>query len=153
MKTIIIDPLGEARRPQHRVSPRVADLNGKVLGMFDNSKPNFNIFLPEGAHPQAEPPGKTAGVDYRDAIELTWCLSNLPRRIKLFLKADVARAGGRAPSLVSFYKAADWQEREVFDLYGVRFDAHPNLSKILTPDFTVGHPLLKDYKHVKDRFD
>ncbi len=45
MKTIIIDPLGEARRPHYTVSPRLADLNGKVLGLFDNSKPNFNIFL------------------------------------------------------------------------------------------------------------
>lgn len=45
MKTIIVDPLGEARRAQYKVAPRVADLNGKVLGMFDNSKPNFNIFL------------------------------------------------------------------------------------------------------------
>lgn len=116
-------------------------------------EPNFNIFLPDGAHPQAEAPTKTAGVDYRDAIELLWCFSNLGRRIKLFLKLDVPRSGGRAPSLVSLYKAADWQEREIFDLYGVRFDAHPDLRKILTPDFTVGHPLLKDYIHQKDRFD
>ncbi|MBI3299509.1 MAG: NADH-quinone oxidoreductase subunit C [Elusimicrobia bacterium] len=116
-------------------------------------EPNFNIFLPEGANPQAEPPAKTAGVDYRDAIELSWCLSNLARRIKLFLKLDVPRAGGKAPSLISLYKAADWQERELFDLYGVRFDGHPNMTKILTPDFTVGHPLLKDYIHQKDRFD
>lgn len=116
-------------------------------------EPNFNVFLPEGATPQAEPGGKTAGVDYRDALELTWCLSNLPRKAKVFLKLDVPRKDGRAPSLVPFFKTADWQEREVFDLFGVRFDGHPNLVKILTPDFTVGHPLLKDYVHQKDRFD
>lgn len=116
-------------------------------------EPNFNVFLPDGATPQAEPGGKTAGVDYRDAIELTWCLSNLARKAKVFLKLDVPRKDGRAPSLVRFFKAADWQEREVFDLFGVRFDGHPNLVKILTPDFTVGHPLLKDYAHQKDKFD
>ena len=116
-------------------------------------EPNFNIFLPEGATPQAEPGAKTAGVDYRDALELTWLLSNLGRGIKLFLKLDVARKGARVPSLIPFFKAADWQEREVFDLFGVHFDGHPNLIKILTPDFTVGHPLLKDYVHQKDRFD
>lgn len=116
-------------------------------------EPNFNVFLPEGATPQAEPGAKTAGVDYRDALELTWCLSHLGRGVKVFLKLDVPRKDGRAPSLVRFFKTADWQEREVFDLFGVKFDGHPNLVKILTPDFTVGHPLLKDYVHQKDRFD
>lgn len=116
-------------------------------------EPNFNVFLPEGATAQAEAPKKTAGVEYRDAIELVWCLSSLKGRIKVFLKLDVPRDGGKAPSLVGLYKAADWQERELFDLFGVRFDGHPNLVKILTPDFTVGHPLRKDYVHQKDRFD
>lgn len=116
-------------------------------------EPNFNVFLPDGATPQAEPGGKVAGVDYRDAVELTWVLTNLSRKIKVVLKLDVPRKGGSAPSLISFFKAADWQEREVFDLFGVKFDGHPNLVKILTPDFTVGNPLLKDYVHVKDRFD
>lgn len=116
-------------------------------------EPNFNVFLPDGATPQAEPGGKTAGVDYREAVELTWVLTNLARKVKVVLKLDVPRKGGNAPSLISFFKAADWQEREVFDLFGVKFDGHPNLVKILTPDFTVGHPLLKDYVHIKDRFD
>ena len=116
-------------------------------------EPNFNVFLPEGATPQAEPGGKVAGVDYRDALELTWTLSNLSRGIKVFLKLDVPRKGARVPTLIPYFKTADWQEREVYDLFGVRFDGHPNLTKILTPDFTVGHPLLKDYVHQKDRFD
>lgn len=116
-------------------------------------EPNFNVFLPEGATPQAEPGGKVAGVDYRDALELTWTLSNLSRGIKVFLKLDVPRQGARVPTLIPWFKTADWQEREVYDLFGVRFDGHPNLTKILTPDFTVGHPLLKDYVHQKDRFD
>jgi NADH-quinone oxidoreductase subunit C len=54
---------------------------------------------------------------------------------------------------VPLFKSADWQERETFDLMGVSYEGHPNLTKILTPDFTVGHPLRKDYAHVKDRFD
>lgn len=116
-------------------------------------EPNFNVFLPEGATAQAEAPKKNAGVEYRDAIELVWCLTSLSRGVKLFLKLDVPREGGKAPSLIGLYKAADWQERELFDLFGVRFEGHPNLVKILTPDFTVGHPLRKDYVHQKDRFD
>ena len=96
---------------------------------------------------------KTPGVDYRDAIELVYCLANLDERSKVFLKTDVPRSGARAPSLTGLFKGADWQEREVFDLLGVEFTGHPNLKKILTPEFLKGHPLRKDYVHEKDRFD
>jgi NADH:ubiquinone oxidoreductase subunit C len=115
--------------------------------------PNPNVFLPEGATPEIDAPKPTAGVDYRDFFEVTYCLSNLTAKLKVFLKLDVPRQDPRVPSLSSLYKAADWQERELFDLYGIVFEGHPNLKKILTPDFIAGHPLRKDYIHVKDRFD
>lgn len=115
--------------------------------------PNPNAFLPEGATPQIEAPTATPNYPYRDAIELVYCLSNLDERVKVFLKLDVPRDGAVAPSLVSLFAAADWQERETFDLLGVTFEGHPNLTKILTPDFIQGHPLRKDYVHVPDRFD
>ncbi|HVE12163.1 MAG TPA: NADH-quinone oxidoreductase subunit C [Elusimicrobiota bacterium] len=115
--------------------------------------PNPNVFLPEGATPQVDAPTATAGVPYRDAFELTYCLSDLKEKAKVFLKLDVSRAEPSAPSLAPLFKAADWQERELFDLFGVVFSGHPNLKKILTPDFIAGHPLRKDYVHVKDKFD
>lgn len=49
------------------------------------------------------------------------------------------------PSLVDEWTGADWCEREVYDLFGIRFEGHPNLTRILTPDDWEGHPLLKDY--------
>lgn len=115
--------------------------------------PNPNVFLPEGATPQVETPAKTANFPYRDAFELVYCLSNLDEKIKIFLKLDVPRSAPNVPSLYSIYKAADWQEREAFDLFGVRFEGHPNLTKILTPEFIQGHPLRKDYVHQRDQFD
>ena len=116
--------------------------------------PNPNFFLPEGATPQAAPAAPTPGVAYRDAMELVYLLANLEdAKMKLFIKVEVPRADAAVPSLVPLFKAADWQERETFDLLGVRFDGHPNLKKILTPDFIQGHPLRKDYVHVKDAYD
>jgi len=116
--------------------------------------PNPNHFLPEGATPQAAPGAPTPGVAYRDAIELVYLLGDLgARKMKLFIKLDVPRDQASAPSLVPLFKAADWQEREVFDLLGVTFEGHPNLKKILTPDFLTGHPLRKDYVHVPDAYD
>ncbi|OIO09125.1 MAG: hypothetical protein AUJ52_06875 [Elusimicrobia bacterium CG1_02_63_36] len=115
--------------------------------------PNPNVFLPDGATPQVQLPVANKTVAYRDAVELVYLLSHLDAKIKVCLKLDVPRDGGSAPSAIGVFKSADWQEREIFDLFGVAFLNHPNLSKILTPDFLKGHPLRKDYKHQKDRFD
>lgn len=129
------------------------DYKGPVDARGFIMDPNPNAFLPEGATPQADASLKTAGFPYREAVELVYCLSSLQGRIKVFLKLELPRDNPSAPSLTPLYKAADWQEREAYDLLGVRFDGHPNLVKILTPDFIQGHPLRKDYVHVKDRFD
>ena len=130
-----------------------ADYKGPIDVKGFVMDPNPNAFLPEGATPQIEAPTATPNYPYRDAFELVYCLSYLQERIKVFLKLDLPRDGAKAPSLAGLFEAADWQERETFDLYGIRFDGHPNLSKILTPDFISGHPLRKDYHHIKDRYD
>ena len=63
---------------------------------------------------------------------------------RLRVKSSVAE-NASAPSVVSVWKAANWYEREVYDMYGVKFDGHPNLSRILLHHEFVGHPLRKDY--------
>ena len=63
---------------------------------------------------------------------------------RLRLKVRLPAADPRAPSLVSVYPTAGWPEREVFDLFGISFDGHPDLRRILMPDDWVGHPLRKD---------
>src|SRR6185295_16945248 len=52
-------------------------------------------------------------------------------------------------TLVSVYKGANWFEREAWDLYGIVFKGHPNLTRILTHDAFVGHPMRKDYPTAK----
>ncbi|MFH2201780.1 MAG: NADH-quinone oxidoreductase subunit C [Elusimicrobiota bacterium] len=115
--------------------------------------PNPHPFLPDGAAPQIAPLRKTPEYPYRDSIEVVYALMNFSARLTVFLKTEVARDGGKLPSIVREFKSADWQEREIFDLFGTTFEGHPNLKKILTPDFIVGNPLRKDYAHKKDRFD
>jgi NADH:ubiquinone oxidoreductase subunit C len=114
--------------------------------------PNPNVFLPDGATPQNFP-GATPNFAYRPSFEVVWVFGNLAEQAKVFLKLELPRDAASVPSLVGLFKAADWQERETYDLYGIRFDGHPNLTKILTADFLAGHPLRKDYVHVKDKYD
>lgn len=61
-------------------------------------------------------------------------------RITLFAQRDE-----RVPSVVHLWEGADWYERELYDLFGVPFDGHPDLKRILLPDDWKGHPLRKDY--------
>jgi NAD(P)H-quinone oxidoreductase subunit J len=62
-------------------------------------------------------------------------------RVKVFLPRDDARV----PSVFWIWKAADWQERESYDMYGIVYEGHPNLKRILMPEDWVGWPLRKDY--------
>jgi NADH-quinone oxidoreductase subunit C len=63
------------------------------------------------------------------------------------LKADVDRVDPRIDSLEPLWKGADWHERECWDMFGVRFEGHPNLRRILCPEDWVGFPLRKDYQN------
>ncbi|MBI2070112.1 MAG: NADH-quinone oxidoreductase subunit C [Elusimicrobia bacterium] len=114
--------------------------------------PNPNPFLPEGATPEIAVETNPK-FPYRDVIELVVILSNWKIPAKLCVRAELSRSEPKISSLSGFWKGADWQERETFDLLGVHFEGHHNLTKILTPDFTQGHPLRKDYVHVKDKYD
>lgn len=86
-------------------------------------------------------------VDYDAEFELVYHLYAIPDTgCKIAVKTRLPRGKAEAPSLVSFYPTADWQEREIYDLMGIRFTGHPNLVRILLPDDFEGHPLRKDFK-------
>jgi NADH-quinone oxidoreductase subunit C len=82
----------------------------------------------------------------RSAIELVYHLFSIRHRHGLVIKVELDRAAPRAPSVEGVWKAANWFEREVFDLFGVGFEGHPDLRRILMPDDWIGYPLRKDYQ-------
>jgi len=77
-------------------------------------------------------------------FEVIYQLYSFPRNESLRLKAPLGETES-IESVVSVWSAADWMEREAFDMFGVRFANHPNLRRILLPDEWEGHPLRKDY--------
>ena len=68
---------------------------------------------------------------------------DVPKRLRMKVAVDGNEP--HAPSVSSVWSSADWAEREAYDLYGLYFDGHPDLRRILMPDDWVGHPLRKDY--------
>ena len=89
-------------------------------------------------------------VEYRDRerpLELVWQLRSLPRGVMLRVKADLAKDRPlEVDSVVDLWRGADWLEREVWDMFGVRFRGHPDLRRILMwENYAEGHPLRKDF--------
>lgn len=76
-----------------------------------------------------------------DALAMT--VEDGPRRV--CLRTRVSKAGGSLATLAGVWRAADWHERETYDFYGIFFEGHPDLRRILLPDDWEGHPLRKDY--------
>jgi NADH-quinone oxidoreductase subunit C len=89
--------------------------------------------------------GVDYGVDVPQRLHAVYHFTSLTyrRRIRLEVTLDVEDA--HVPSLVGIYPTADWQEREAWDMFGIVFDGHPALTRILMPDDWDGHPQRKDY--------
>ncbi len=64
---------------------------------------------------------------------------------RIRVKVPVHEKDLKIPSVTQLWKGANWLERETYDMFGIEFEGHPNLSRILTPDDFEGHPLRKDY--------
>jgi NADH-quinone oxidoreductase subunit C len=91
------------------------------------------------------------GIDYLEYTEfmperfaVVYQLLNLTNSERIIVKVYVSD-GEKLPSVTDLWGTADWHEREVYDLFGLEFDGHPDLRKILTPEDLDGHPLRKDF--------
>ncbi|HXK03107.1 MAG TPA: NADH-quinone oxidoreductase subunit C [Verrucomicrobiae bacterium] len=87
-------------------------------------------------------------VDWHPAeprFEVVYHLHSVERNQRVRLKCRLHGEDPVIESVTSVWRGADWYEREVFDLFGIRFLNHPNLRRIMLPDEWEGHPLRKDY--------
>lgn len=84
-------------------------------------------------------------VDFGEEFEVVYHLYTLPENNKICVKTRTPLSLPEVDSLIDIWPAADWQEREVYDLMGINFKGHPNLIRVLLPDDFEGHPLRKDF--------
>jgi NADH-quinone oxidoreductase subunit C len=82
-------------------------------------------------------PGRT------EPFEVCWTLLSLSRRVRLRVRCRLAQP--RVGSVVALWPGAGWLERECYDMFGIEFEGHPDLRRILMPDDFDGHPLRKEF--------
>jgi len=86
-----------------------------------------------------------SGADWTTHLEVVYDLSSLQHAPKAHLRVPVSRDAPMIRTVTDIWPAANWHERECYDLFGVRFDGHPDHRRILLPEDWVGYPLRKDY--------
>jgi NADH-quinone oxidoreductase subunit C len=141
----------EAIDPWIEVSP--SGLVEVCLYLRDQADLKFEMLNCISAVDYFEPdPKKAAKVTFAPHLEVVYHLWSFKGKVSLVLKVmlprwqdDVPGQIPEVPSVSHIWPTADWHEREVYDLSGVRFVGHPSLRRILCPEDWVGHPLRKDY--------
>lgn len=99
----------------------------------------FNYLQCQGAYDEG--PGKEL-VSFYHLLKIA---DNVTQPEEVRIKVYLPRENPRVPSVYWIWRAADWQERECYDMYGIVYEGHPNLKRILMPEDWIGWPLRKDY--------
>jgi NADH-quinone oxidoreductase subunit C len=110
-----------------------------VLGTLKHEC-GFNLLAELGGTDYLGYPGRT-----RARFEVHYVLRNLDTGERLVVKVGVDDPDPELPTVVDLWAGADWMEREVFDMFGIRFAGHPDLRRILMPEEFTSYPLRKDY--------
>lgn len=87
-----------------------------------------------------------SGVDQdEENLRIVYHLFSIGKKVKITLHVIVPKKKPNVKSVAGVWSTANWHEREAFDLFGIKFEGHPDLRRILLPDDWEGHPLRKDY--------
>jgi NADH-quinone oxidoreductase subunit C len=148
--------------PHTRTLATLAEVFGEGVFSTSRFRSNLRLFVPPGrlieilttlrdrcGFKMLSELGATDYLGYpgwtRDRFQVHYVLLNQETAERLVVKVGVSDPNPSLPSAVPLWKGADWMEREVFDMYGIRFAGHPDLRRILMPEEFVAYPLRKDY--------
>jgi len=137
----------QERFPDGRLQKVVADRSRPRIHLAAEHWREVAAFLRHDPQMQFDWLRCLSGVDYAADNQLcvVYDLWSFERRHDLAIKVFTARTFPSVPSVVDLWPAADWHEREAYDLLGILFPGHPDLRRILLADDWEGHPLRKDY--------
>jgi NADH-quinone oxidoreductase subunit C len=134
-----------------RFSGRVKDFKGEVAEPYLHVDPEAVVevcrYLRDDLDLQFEVLSDLTALDWpkEEKIQVVYHLYSYGQRHQIVLKADLPREAPKIATVENVWKAANWFEREVFDLFGVVFEGHSDLRRIMLPEDWLGHPLRKDY--------
>ena len=149
--------VGPGVRPRRRLMPNYFDVITKVV--IHRGEITFHVaaqhlaalvkHLRDDAHLRFEFCSSVSGVHYPAdqgrELHAVYHLQSMTHNRRIRLEVSVPDSDPHIPSVVPTYPTADWHERETYDMFGIVFDGHPALTRILMPDDWPGHPQRKDY--------
>jgi len=136
-------PTGQVRGPELHLKVSANDIHAVCdhLKKTPSMAFDFPLFL--------------TAVDWikENRFELVYYLFSTSHKHTIVLKVTLGRENPAISSVTDLWLGMDWQEREVYDLFGIRFNNHPNHKRILMWEGFPGWPMRKDYVHVRDKYD
>jgi len=139
------------QRLKARFEANVGDCDLQAKDPFIRVEPAAIVdvcrFLRDESDLQFDSLSNETGVDYKakGVIEVVYHLYSYPHRHSIVLKVDAPRDNPMIPTVEGVWNAANWLEREIYDLLGVTFEGHSDLRRLLMPEDWIGHPLRKDF--------
>ncbi len=133
--------------PKYVISVETSNSDMHIFTNKENIT-NFAEFLKNDPRLQFDMLSDLFAVDYPrkpERIEVIYNFYSTKNNFRIFIKIKSKIDEPDYPSLTPLYNSANWFEREVYDMFGLKFEGHPGLKRILNPDDWEGHPLLKDY--------
>ena len=146
-----MDAADIVRRLRDRFGDAIGDFDDKAADPFVYVQPDairrVCAYLKGDQDLAFDALSNLSGVDYpkTGAIQVVYHLYSYRHRHKIVLKVNANRDDPRVESVAAVWRAANWLEREVFDLLGVAFEGHTDLRRLLMPEDWPGHPLRKDF--------
>jgi NADH-quinone oxidoreductase subunit C len=144
-----MDALAILGRVKERFGERVLEISERVPDPFavieTGALPEVALFLRDDPDLAMDCLSNETGVDYKDRIEVVYHLFSYKHRHGCVLKVKLPREEPTAATMETIWPAANWMEREIYDLVGVTFTGHSDMRRILMPEDWPGHPLRKDF--------
>ncbi len=145
--TVYLSGKEVARKIEDKFPGSVVESSQDSLVVRSDSLPDVARFLKDTEGLDFDFLNFITAVDYYDHFEVVYWLSSLEHNHSLTIKTRCYdRENPITPSVVGLWQGADFQEREIYDLFGIKFEGHPNMKRIFLWEGFAGHPLRKDFK-------